>query len=603
MTSPASPGQSAWADACLAAALVALSPLVSGGVVVSAQAGPVRDRWMRYLRSLCPADMPMRRLPLNAAPQRVLGGLDLTATLNAGHPVMQRGILCEADGGLVIAAMAERLEPVIAAQIAGTLETRQLVAEREGLQIRAITRFGVVALDESLEDEPGVPQTLTEQLAFKVQLDAISLRDSADELHDERTIAAARKRLPKVRLDDEVCTSLCAAALMLGVGSVRASILAGRVARLHAALHGRNVTTAEDAEAALRLVLVPRATRLPELEQDQPDEPTPQDPPQDNAGNDGDDRASQPLTADQLTDLLVQAARAILPPDLLAKLEAARLKAGRGGEAGRAGAKRKSLSRGRPIGTRTGELRPGSKLNIVETLRAAAPWQPLRRRQRDREGHAASAAMIEVRKEDFRLSRFDQPAESTAIFIVDASGSSAMNRLAEAKGAVELLLADCYVRRDQVALISFRDDRADLLLPPTRSLVRAKGALTGLAGGGGTPLANALDAGILLADAERRRGRTPVLVLLTDGQANVSRDGTRGRAAAREDAADAARRVRQSGVRTLLLDISPRPSRPAADLAAAMGGTHVPLPFADAQAVSTIVRAHVDAGAELASAG
>jgi magnesium chelatase subunit D len=94
-----------------------------------------------------------------------------------------------------------------------------------------------------------------------------------------------------------------------------------------------------------------------------------------------------------------------------------------------------------------------------------------------------------------------------------------------------------------------------------------------------------------------------VLVLLTDGQANVSRDGTRGRAPAREDAADAARRVRQSGVRTLLLDISPRPSRPAADLAAAMGGTHVPLPFADAQAVSTIVRAHVDAGAELASAG
>jgi Mg-chelatase subunit ChlD len=199
-----------------------------------------------------------------------------------------------------------------------------------------------------------------------------------------------------------------------------------------------------------------------------------------------------------------------------------------------------------PVGSRAGELRPGSKLDIVETLRVAAPWQALRRRQREAEGTNASRAAIEIRKQDFRLKRFQQPAESTAIFIVDASGSSALNRLAEAKGAVELLLAECYVRRDQVALIAFRDDKADLLLPPTRSLVRAKGSLTALAGGGGTPLANAIDAGLLLSETERRRGRTPVMVLLTDGQANVARDGKRERAAAREDAADAARRVRRA---------------------------------------------------------
>jgi magnesium chelatase subunit D len=247
-------------------------------------------------------------------------------------------------------------------------------------------------------------------------------------------------------------------------------------------------------------------------------------------------------------------------------------------------------------------LRPGSKLDIVETLRTAAPWQPLRRREREAGGLPAHPAAIDVRKQDFRLKRFQQPAETTAIFLVDASGSSALNRLAEAKGAVELLLAECYVRRDQVALIAFRDDRADLLLPPTRSLVRAKGSLCALAGGGGTPLAHALETGLVLADGERRRGRTPLLVLLTDGQANVARDGTRGRAAARDDAARAARSIRAAGIRSLLLDISPRPGRPAAELATQMGATLVPLPYADAKAVSTVVRAHADASAQLATA-
>jgi magnesium chelatase subunit D len=219
-------------------------------------------------------------------------------------------------------------------------------------------------------------------------------------------------------------------------------------------------------------------------------------------------------------------------------------------------------------------------------LRAAAPWQPLRRRAA---GTSRAAGRIVVLPDDFRITRSRHRRQTTTIFAVDASGSQALHRLAEAKGAVELLLADCYVRRDRVAVIAFRGTQAETVLPPTRSLVRAKRALAGLPGGGGTPLAAGVEAAALLAELAARRGETPVVVLLTDGRANVARDGGGGRARAEEDAATAARQLRAAGHAVLLIDTSPRPDAGAARIAAELGARYLPLPHADAQAVSQVV--------------
>jgi magnesium chelatase subunit D len=196
-----------------------------------------------------------------------------------------------------------------------------------------------------------------------------------------------------------------------------------------------------------------------------------------------------------------------------------------------------------------------------------------------------------VRREDFRITRHKQRTGTTTIFVVDASGSSALHRLAEAKGAVELLLADCYVRRDRVALIAFRGRGAELLLPPTRSLVRAKRSLAGLPGGGATPLAAGIDAAVGLADAVRRKGDTPVVVMLTDGRANITRSGEGGRARAEDEALAAARGLRTAGLAALLIDTSPRPQPQAQRLAHEMHARYLPLPHADAAALSTAVRA------------
>jgi magnesium chelatase subunit D len=190
-----------------------------------------------------------------------------------------------------------------------------------------------------------------------------------------------------------------------------------------------------------------------------------------------------------------------------------------------------------------------------------------------------------------RVVRRRQRRASVAIFVVDASGSAALNRLAEAKGAVELLLADCYVRRDQVALIAFRGRQAELLLPPTRSLARARRLLAGLPGGGGTPLCAGIEAATDLADGVRRRGQSPLVVLLTDGRPNVARDGMGGRPRAEADSLAAAQRLRVSGMPALMVDVAPLPHPFAAQIATAMGARYLALPAAQSATITRAVQA------------
>lgn len=586
-----------WAEAAHVAALFAVDPVGTAGVSLRSLAGGARDRWLALLRELLPADAPLRRVPLHIGDERLLGGLDLAATLQAGRPVAQRGVLAEADGGVVLLAMAERLGAAGAARLTAVLDTQEVVMERDGLARRLPARLGIVALDEGMDADERVPTALLDRLAFHVALDGIGARDEGPDAGRWRRddVLAARVLLPRIEVDDDTVQALCAAALALGVDSLRAPVLALRVARAAAALDGRRAVSEGDAALAARLVLAPRATRLPTTaapEEDEPaatEAPPPPEPPEAADGEAGASGEPPDGDADEraadLDELVLEAARAALPPGLLAALalgQAARLRA-KG--AGRSGALQQSGLRGRPVGARRGEPRTGARLNVIETLRAAAPWQRLRQA-----GSGGAGARIQVRREDFHVTRFKQRSETTTIFAVDASGSAALHRLAEAKGAVELLLADCYVRRDSVAVLAFRGSKAELLLPPTRSLVRAKRSLAGLPGGGGTPLAAGIEAALALAEAVRRRGETPVIVLLTDGRANIARDGGPGRSRAGEDALAAARQLQAAGVTALLLDTSPQPQPMARQLAAQMGAAYLPLPHAGAAELSQAVR-------------
>jgi magnesium chelatase subunit D len=404
-----------------------------------------------------------------------------------------------------------------------------------------------------------------------------------------------------VQASDEQMQALCAAALGLGIGSLRVPSLALRVACGHAALNGRSTLDADDLGFAARCVLAPRATQWPAEpsveeaaaepapQEDTSPPPEPPEPPEDSGeapesdaekDNSPDPGPPPEPSAEDLQEMMVAAAMASLPPHMLDALMT-RQGAASHNTSGRSGQTRSGSQRGRPLPPRPG--RPGgqARLHVLATLRAAAPKQRLRQ--------AHSTGRVAIRAEDFHIQRYQQRASSCLILALDASGSAALQRLAEAKGAVELLLQQSYARRDSVCIVAFRGAQAQLLLPMTRSLVRAKRAMTGLPGGGGTPLALALKMAHEQAAQLQRQGITPILVVLSDGRANVTLQGLGGRAQAQTDANNWGQQWRASGHRALWIDTSMQPDAQAQQLASTMGASYLPMPQVQSQRMASAI--------------
>lgn len=505
--------------------------------------------------SVPPLDGTAHRLPVHIDHERLLGGLDLAATLATDRPIARKGLLADADGGWLVVPMAERMDLAIASHVAAAMDTGEVVAERDGFGIRSQTSFRLLLLDEGVEDE-AAPECLRERVAFWFEEPLVTGTALGE--------AARSSEAPVARptVSDDHLRSIVHAASSFGVASPRAALFAVRTAKAHAVLCARGTVNDDDLALAIRLVLVPRATQLPA-------EAPPQDAPE------LEQQASE--ATGPLEDVILDAVKAALPANIIAAIaERGRKMAAAKGR----GAGRKPALRGRPAGTRAGRPGGGNRLALIDTLRAAAPWQKLRRAEGD--------ARIRIRRDDIRIKRFKSRAETTTIFAVDASGSAAGARLAEAKGAVELLLAESYVKRAQVALVAFRGLGAEVLLPPTRSLARARRLLAELPGGGATPLAAGLRLTFDLAAGVRAKDRTPFIVILTDGRANVAADGAIDAVAAQRDANAAAKAL--VDLAGIVIDISARPRDDARALAAVMQMRFLALPRGDAAALGNAVR-------------
>jgi magnesium chelatase subunit D len=481
--------------------------------------------------------------------------------------------------------------------------------ERDGQSRRIESHFGVVALDEGIEDDEHPNEKIRQRAAFLLNLDILGWRDlpetDDDFVPDSESLQDARENFSSVTVGEDSLNALVGVAEQLGVISIRALNLAINTAKCLAAFDKEDEVSSLHLQRAIALVLSPRATRMPqsappeeeeippESDEQPENEQDPVDQEQEDDKEEQDQENQEPEsnaeTPQALEDEILEAAQAAIPADLLARLaDLADLKSPKG-MGGKTGAVKVGRMRGRPLGNMPGMPEGGKTLSIIDTLRAAVPWQRVRRAEMLAAGKTVPLGKIMIRKEDFRIKRYQERTQTLTMFIVDASGSSAMHRLAEAKGAVELLLAECYIRRDQVAVMSFRGSTAELILAPTRSLVKAKRSLSGLPGGGGTPLSRAIDESFEIASVSMRKGLTPTLVFLTDGRANIAKDGSPGRPKAMEDAQQSARAASYYSFKSLWIDTSPQARDEGKAMAALLGSMYLPLPNAGATEVSQAI--------------
>jgi magnesium chelatase subunit D len=613
-----------WLRALQVAQLLVINPHGLGGVILRARSGPVRDRWLAYLNTVAQLGgmrMPLRKMPLGISDENLIGGIDLDQTLRTGKAVLRQGLLAQCDRQLLLMPMAERIKVSTVAKVVSALDNGYISIERDGQSRKIESHFGVVALDEGIEDDEQANEKIRQRTAFLLNLDILGWRDlpetDDDFLPDTQSLEYARANFAEVTVNEDSLNALVGVAEQLGVVSIRALSLAIQTAKCLAAYDREDQVTSMHLQRAIALVLSPRATRMPQSaspgeeipsESDEPVEnaqnpldqepppPPPEMPPPDptdhqnqEEAQEGQEQETEAQNPQALEDEILEAAQAAIPADLLARLaDLAQIKTPKG-MGGKTGAVKVGRLRGRPLGNLPGMPEGGKTLSIIDTLRAAVPWQAVRRTEMKAAGKSIPHGKMIIRKEDFRIKRYQERTQTLTMFIVDASGSSAMHRLAEAKGAVELLLAECYVRRDQVAVISFRGSTAELVLAPTRSLVRAKRALSSLPGGGGTPLARAIDDSFEIASASMRKGLTPALVFLTDGRANIAKDGSPGRPKAMADAQQSARSGSLHSFKSLWIDTSPQARDEGKAMAALMGSMYLPLPNAGANEVSQAI--------------
>ena len=545
-----------WDRAALALRLLCVENADLTGAVIRMRAGPARDRVLEQLKPL-----RLRKIHPTIADDQLFGGLDLAATLGASQVIENKSFFHSKCNALL--TMAERCGADLAAKLAQQLD--------------AGDGHMIVALDEGAEPDEQAPAALAERFAFCIDPEGRMPADWPAVTETPSLLDPAK--VTTTAGDIETLTTLAA---MFGIDSLRAPSLALRVARAHAAMHGRNAVSEEDLNAAAELTFPHRATRVPQ-EPDTAEEPPapPEDTPEEDGAGDSD---SFELPEG---DMLVEAVKALLPPDLLAGLVPAGTTRSQTG--GGAGQKRKGNRRGRPLPSRPGRLDGRARIDLVATLRAAAPWQPLRRQA------VPAGTGLHIRPSDIRLKRYQEQSDRLLIFAVDASGSAAMSRLNEAKGAVELLLGQAYAARDHVALIAFRGTEAELLLPPTRSLVQTKRRLASLPGGGGTPLAAGLQQAALLAEQSRAKGLTPTVVMLTDGRANIALDGSANRATAQADAEKMAALMTAQNIAALVIDMSNRPQEQLRALSLRLNAPYIALPRADAERLTGAVSAALGA--------
>jgi magnesium chelatase subunit D len=564
---------------------------------------------------------PMRivNLPVNASEDRVCGTLDLEKTLRTGQRYFEPGLLAEAHRGILYVDEVNLLDDHIVDILLDAAAMGINIVEREGVRMihpsrfiligtmnpeegnlrpQLLDRFGLCVEIEAILDVEARVEIVRRRLEWEADPHTFAAHFAPQQAALAESILAARQRLSRVALDGDTLRRISDLCVRLNVRSHRADLTIAHAARALAALEGRLSISEADIQQAAELALPHRLRRRPfeevRLDPEQVAQalrefspsapPTPPEAPSETPSPPDRPPAAPP----EMEHIFEIGPVPEIPfPVSLPRRPSSRSDGRKDPAADRARrgrSVRSDLPRG-PV--------PSGDVALEATLRAAAPYQAER---------PPSPLAISVRPADLRVKVRQHPASITVIFVVDASGSmGARQRMAAAKGAALHLLQDAYVHRRRVALIAFRKQAAEILLPPTDSVEKALEALQKLPTGGRTPLGHGLMRAWELAQQLRRRdpAAQALVVLISDGRANVFYQSGSAETPFAE-AVDLTRQLTMGGIHLLILDTEDDflSLGLARELAESAGADYIKLANVEAETVERAVREKL-AGSEV----
>ena len=534
-----------------------------GSLSINSNYSTVREAFLSNLLSLLKPKRLKKIYPFQN-PTDFAKSINMIDTLTFGMPKYNNDIFSSSNIALIL-TNTEKMQKGLATFLRDKIKSNK-------------DKF-FIALDES-EGSDVSGADLSDYLIFSINLDGTRYKDLKKVTINRKKISEARNNLATVEVNKRELDYLIASSEMFSISNMHTIFCTLKVAKAICAYKGEKRVSREDINLAISLSMIHKAKQIPEFQQEEKAKSAENEQLRDN----DESKANNSELNSEDKKMLIDALKISLPNNLIESLLSKNSQTIRVTESAGSGERNNNFSAGRPIPSISRKYSSDKRIDLMGTLTRAIPWQKLR------SSSVTKNRKIIIYPQDIMIKRFEKQSERLLIFLVDASGSNAIGRLAEAKGAIEILLSDAYAKRDNVALISFSGLKADPLLLPTKSLVTAKKKLSSLPGGGATPLAKGLLEAFKMADAARSRSIKPIIILLSDGRGNITLDGLGDRVKAIEDTTYIASLIKRNAINNIFIDTSRRKTPMADELAKELNGHYFQLPMANSSSISKAVQ-------------